>query len=796
MGLDFFPKVAFKFNKPIDKNYIIDNNHLVVSMSKSKGLGSLDIRTGEVIADAYLDSVNKIYSTAGLLYIDRNKNYWASYYGGKLLKINTKDKTVVNYSKYLIQANFGSLVTCYFEDRTGMMWVGTDGGIVKIPSSIHEFRNYLYNSSSAQHLDISTRGMLENKEGNLYIGSYDGLLLLDIKTGTYQKYQIEGLATKPIQPNPFQMIWLDTKNILIASQTEGILIFDTEDKKFNYLYANHPKWERQLFSICKDKSGAIWVGSHLGLKIYNLEKDTLSNYAGAGLESNIKTANIWSIVESETGDLWVGSNSGLFVLDKNRQVKKVYNLHSTPALNNEEILYILPDKNNVFWLGSRGGGLMALNYSSNTLLRYTTSEGLSNNTVYGMIMEGDFIWISTDNGLSRFDKHTKLFRNYYEKDGIGENEFNSASFIKSKKGRLYFGGINGITSFNHNDLTNDAGNVYIILTSLVNSKGELLNKPILQDTLIDIDLPYSNKFLSINFALTDYFYPSLNKFYYKIEGFDDDWKSLEGQNFLRLNDLPSGHYQLWIKGKNMNGAESKNMIKINLSVAQIYYKEIWFWVLILVLISTIIYMIFQFRLKQLVKLQNLRTSISSDLHDEVGSMLTRISILTEQAKYKHKQIPEMEQIAKASREATTTMSDVLWSVDARNDKMGNLIDRMREHADKMLLPLDIYINFKVESIDTNQIVTMQIRRSVLLIFKEAIHNIVKHANATTVLIVIENKGNDTILYIKDDGKGHNEKMTGGSGQGLKNMQMRADEIKAKLWIEKEEGYKVILYFTF
>jgi len=136
------------------------------------------------------------------------------------------------------------------------------------------------------------------------------------------------------------------------------------------------------------------------------------------------------------------------------------------------------------------------------------------------------------------------------------------------------------------------------------------------------------------------------------------------------------------------------------------------------------------------------------------------------------------------------MSDVLWSIDARNDKMGNLIDRLREQAGEILFPLEIEVDFNVKNIDPEKQLNNSIRQNLFLIFKEAIHNIAKHSKATKVVVLLENRMNQFVMSILDNGEGKTE--TTKQGQGLRNMKMRANLMEGVLEISKEKGYEVIL----
>lgn len=780
-----------RISEAIQGNFVLTNDTVLAYCNSKRGLCIFDVATGKPLPNKFLDSLNTRYRNTGIIYKDKQENYWITYEDGVLIKINLYSQLVEDYSRYFNRNYLGSTITCIYEDKNNMMWVGTDAGFIKIPQLMQRFKTYLVNPTP-NNADryISTRGILSDEKDNIYFGTYKGLFVFNRKSQQMECFFVTDKRFKTNQPVPYQMIPDGSDHILITSYTKGLLRFNTRKKTFETPLKDYEDTERLLLGIFRDSSGTVWVGSRNGVHFYDAAGQKLIRYQHAGNKLNVQ-GEVWDIAESAGHTIWIGSSKGLYKLNKAKGIIRHYNTYSNPALVNNEIVKIVVESDSILWMASKGGGLIKLNIPHDVITSFNTIDGLADNIVYGIIPDGDFLWLSTENGLSRFDKKRKQFRNYYEKDGISNNEFNAGSMCKTADGEFFFGGVNGVTSFYPADLPDSLNAPQIILTALSKSSEDILFPKTINLPPLTVNLSHNDKLLSVRFSLTDFYQPQFNSFLYQLSGIDTSWVHLEAQNFLRINHLPAGQYTLLIKGRNLNGVESSNRITIHIHVAQVFYKQAWFIVLLIVAILAVIYAIFRFRIGQLLKLQQLRTKIASDLHDEVGSMLTRISILTELLKYKNQNNPEIEQIATASRSATTMMSDVLWSVDARNDKMGNLLDRMREHADALLLPLNNNISFTTNNIDMGHAMNMQSRQNLLLIFKEAVNNIAKHSNATDVIILIENNHNGFHMVISDNGSPVKERSTG-SGQGLKNMAMRAEEIGATLVIQKENGFHITL----
>jgi len=275
-----------------------------------------------------------------------------------------------------------------------------------------------------------------------------------------------------------------------------------------------------------------------------------------------------------------------------------------------------------------------------------------------------------------------------------------------------------------------------------------------------------------------------------------------------------------VKGADANGNWSTETLRIPIVVKPAYYQTYWFKGLVLLLISFVIYRIFLFRLKQRVKMERIRTKLSSDLHDEVSGLLAGIAMQTDMLQNTVKDgdsLDRIKQMGEVSRKAMSKMSDVIWSIDSRKDRVEELIIRMREHADEMLSPLDINYNLKVDdSIDLKRKIPVTLRQNLYFIFKEAVNNIAKHSRATKVQIQLENDGSEFQMSIADNGSAVTEKASADyalqhehgkpdasapplrrhkkkTGQGLSNLRMRAARIDAEIDIRTGgEGYTVEL----
>lgn len=786
---------SFSFDDTTPSNFILRGDVFIAGSHRKNGLSIFNSTHGGSIASSFLDSINQRYDMPIFILPSGNHALWAAYAHGVLIRIDLLKKSIGEFSRHFRRGYFGSVIKTGMEDQNGLLWVGTDGGLVKVGSFSNAFKTYYQNSDQRMPDNfISTRGMTEDPDGNIYIGSHKGLLEITRKGATSTpvadySYNVNLRAGENGEPIiPFNMRWEDDK-ILLTSMLHGLFHYYPDTKKFERAaIPSNGRTERELAALFVDSEGLTWVGTRKGVRLLDRKEKRL--VVPEVLEKNNAQETSWAlaIVEHPRNTLWAGTNKGLFRIDKETGSIRHYHLNSVPYLSNDEILCIEPDGDQTLWLSTRGGGLMKYNIKNDVITYYNVAEGLTSDIVYAVIRHGKYLWLSTENGICRFDPATSLTKGYYEKEGISNNEFNTAAYFKASDGRIYFGGIDGVTAFYPQDLEDKHFRGRILLTSLKRGDEEMLAAISPADHHA-IELDYDNRNLTIQASLLDYYNSADNRFFYRIKEQDDHWISLGNQNILRISQLPAGKHEIEMHGKNMNEQQSVNTLTIHVRVAQVFYKQAWFIAAIVVATFLIIYLFFRQREKQLVRMQQLRTKIASDLHDDVGSMLTRVSILTEVLKHKNQNRSEIDQIAQASRQATSTMSDILWSVDARNDKVENLVDRMREHAETLLQPLSITISFEAKTA-AQQIIDMATRQGALLIFKEAINNIARHSNATTVSIHVTVDRNEFSMSIADNGTAITAKNS--TGQGIKNMKMRAGEIKADLAIQNGNGYHISL----
>ena len=243
------------------------------------------------------------------------------------------------------------------------------------------------------------------------------------------------------------------------------------------------------------------------------------------------------------------------------------------------------DRAGRFWIGT-GIGLNKFDRKSQKFTRFTVKDGLPNNVIYAIGEDNaGNLWISTNKGLSRFDPQSGLFRNFDVKDGLQSNEFSLGAIFVKKDGEMFFGGINGITSFYPQDINENPFSPPVVITDI-----QVFNRPITVGmkengrTLLEKTIPYSTeiklghkaRLINIEFAALHYASPENNRYKYKMEGLEDIWYDIGEQHFASFTNIPPGNYTFRVIASNNDNLWNNEGASLRIIIIPPFWKTIWF----------------------------------------------------------------------------------------------------------------------------------------------------------------------------------------------------------------------------
>lgn len=530
--------------------WLVTDSHIMLISSNYKDINYLDKELESFKIDP--ESVNAIYE-------DTYYNLWISTQKG-LLEYNKKNKKVHLFeNRYYDDTSLvnDNVLTAY-EDRSGLLWFGTYNGISLLNPN-QPFNQYRREPDKENTIsDNSMSGIYKDSEGILWLGTNSaGLNALNTMTGEVRNFYSNNNDENTLSSNVvWQICEADKDNLWVATQGGVNKINKKSGKVERLKYPDNMKERNKMDArnVFVDKDGLLWIGARGGLQSYDDKTGTFTDYSNVfntiGIVENVVT----SISEDEEGFLWItiGIDGGVVKFDKNKGVLKSYlnNSFDSNSLINNGVHCLAKDSKGNVWIGTEAG-LSKLDLKTDKFTNYTIVDGLANNYIYGILIdEEDNIWISTNDGLSRFDQKENKFINYTVMDGLQSNEFNGRSYFKSKDGEMFFGGINGLTTFYPNDvlkLSDNRNNSKVVIDKIkVNNK----DYPYYGGTFC---LKYNENNISIDFFLPDYLNTTKITYEYKLEGVDEDWTFANKRNNANYANLDSGTYKVLIRARDNHG---------------------------------------------------------------------------------------------------------------------------------------------------------------------------------------------------------------------------------------------------
>ncbi|MEA4903334.1 MAG: two-component regulator propeller domain-containing protein, partial [Petrimonas sp.] len=430
----------------------------------------------------------------------------------------------------------------------------------------------------------------EDDKKNIWIGTEDaGLNKFSPITGKFTK--------SPIASGNIHSLLCDEDRLWVGTFSDGLHVMNLqtqEMRSYKNGASDYSIKDDNIYSIYKDSSGRIWIGSLTGLQYYNEQSDNFRR-----IQEGIIKNQVNDILEDYKGTLWFATiGNGIFSYDRFSEAWQHY--LSTTDMPDENtgksIICLLQDKKNRLWIGTEGAGMGIFNRETNSFSSVITSNtGLPNDVIYKLIEDSKgYIWGSTNKGIFRLDPESMEVVTYTHSNGLLGDQFNYKSGFKDHNGKIYFGGVKGFVAFNPGDLGINEYIPPIVLTSFqiqnkevsLNEEESPLIKSITQNNSFNI--PY-NASVSIGFAALSYVYPNGNMYAYKLEGRDNDWIYVNQAHQVNYADLSPGNYTFKVKGANSDGIWNEAGASLTITILPPWYKTVWAYLLYLVTTGAILY---------------------------------------------------------------------------------------------------------------------------------------------------------------------------------------------------------------
>ena len=745
---------------------------------------------------------------------------WVGTYGG-LIRINLttgyKERFIQN--KVVPSGMLSNQINDLIIDKSGAIWIGTDNGLNFYSPKRAKFNFPTgQNSSFLNYNEIKNgniRSVYQTNKSTYWFGTEKGLY--ELKINDSQSSLISNSEFEEL--NVWSMNIGKSDNLWIGTYGQGLKELNLKTNRIKTWKVENPNFYPSPFyyvkAIIQDNEGMLWIGFWGGgLARLNPVNGKIDYWRyQPEISGSLSYNDIWAIHQDTKGRMWIGTNGGglnLYDEEKNNFITWKSKSNSESVLSSNSIYTIYEYTNNnelddktVLWIGtSKGLNKFVISEDSknvsgsklnieNTI--YTVDNGLSDNSIESILEDENMnLWIGTSSGISLFNIEDETFTNFSTTDGLSGGASNSNAAFVAENGLMLFGATTGINVFDPKRVLQSKYHPSVVITDF-----QLFNQPRdetspLRESIIytkHIKLSYNQNDFSFQFASLDYNAPELNQYAYFMEGFDDDWIFSGKRRFVTYTNLDPGEYVFQVKGTNSDGLWSDNIAKIFIVISPPFWQTWWAYsIYVIVFIGSLILLreveIKRRQKKEAEKLrwereearlreaelkaknmeqekeiekQKIRNRIAQDLHDEIGSNLSSISLMSEliqkDEKLNQKISEKLNRIYKVAKGSTQAMRDIVWLTNPSSDSLRDLIVKMREVADNTLGKFNLNFSYPKDIVEVNLL--PETKRNIFFIYKETLNNIVKHAEAKSVEIEFDIKDQKIFLSIKDDGKGFN-----------------------------------------
>tara|TARA_R110002126_G_scaffold42758_1_gene123032 strand:- start:5551 stop:8427 length:2877 start_codon:yes stop_codon:yes gene_type:complete len=739
---------------------------------------------------------------------DKNNKLWIASREG-LVHFNGKDFTVYDDAQELNNVRVQTLAF----DTNERLWLGTEGGISVFEEG--RFRNFTTDNGLSNNIIYAS---ILDREGNLWFGTFGGGVNLFLGDYFENNTTLNGLSNDvvtSISEGDDGEIWL---------ATYGGGMSRLKDGKFTTLSLDQGLLDDKVFSLNKDSRGRIWIGMRNGLaylengelnvldedefpyrKVRQVYEDSYGilwistydegmirydgkEYVQITTENGLADNTVLGAVEGKGGSMWIATYGGV----SRYYEGEVENFSIQEGLPNNAVMMVIRDDQDRIWASTFGGiaWFDGLKFQS-----ITTEDGLPSRVCYFLKQSKDgTFWIGTNNGVVKFDadkyfsevpaEQEQAFQLITKEQGLVSDEMNLGAVYEDSNGHLWFGTVEGVSHFypkryKGNPLPPKVKIDQVVASGKVHRKSTHFN------------LSYDQNYVEISYSGINFTAPNQVVYEYRMKGVDPSWQRTKDR-VVKYPSLPKGEFTFSVHARNTNGSWSDEMTEITFFVKAPFWMQWWFILFVVIALTGVIWLFYNYyKARKLIDIERIRVRIASDLHDDVGASLTEVALQSDflqASKIEPEFKQSLEQIGKQCRKIVTSLDDIVWSIDARNDTLGDLTDRMQDYILNVLEPKNFLVEYDFEDLKMGNKLAVPIKENVYLIFKEAVNNISKYSNGDRAEIKMKTTNGNFKFEIYDNGtKGKGNKKT---GHGLRNMAMRAKRIGANIDISTKNGFTV------
>lgn len=616
------------------------------------GLNLMTSQEGKFVRYTY--HANDLSSISSQFVRDINQNsngqLWIATDGGGL---NLLDKSKGTFTHYGVDERNENgpktlVTTSILFDRNGTMWVGTRyTGAIIYDKGKYGFRHVKHNSNDPSSLSGNIVTCFDTDEqGNVWIGvDGGGVNYYDRKMERFTHLNHNPYNKNSPSNDKVLSVKLDQHGDLwIGTWEGGVSRYNTKTKQFKH-YRHNPQntksiSDNSIFYILEDSHGNLWFATYgNGISRYNRATDDFTQYVpDANNPNSICGKAIIHMIEDHMGKLWIASRQdGLDMFDPQKETFIHYKAGNKPTdLSDNAVFTLYEDTKHRLWVGTNGSGLNLFDRKTQTFKSYRQMDGLPNDVIMGILEDDEKnLWVSTNNGLCKFNPDKVTFKNYDEGDGLQSNQFNRWAFLKLSTGEFVFGGVNGFNLFDPADIKYNASipPVYITDFKLFNKPVKIGEDQILKSNIVlthELTLNYYENFFSFEFAALNYRLPEKNRYRYIMEGLQSEWIDAGFERRVSFTSLSPGKYTFKVVASNNDGIWNKKGMSLKITITPPFWQTWWFRTLVVLLIIGGLCFFYWIRV---YSIQKQKMQLEKQVHERTEEVIKQKENLQKQSEY-------------------------------------------------------------------------------------------------------------------------------------------------------------------
>jgi len=548
-----------------------------------------------------------------------------------------------------------------------------------------------------------------------------------------------------------------------------------------------------VIRLFEDTRGDVWIatvgeGLESGLSRWERARGTFHHYTNRDGLAPFERFYVTSLAEDTAGNVWIGfSGDGGLVRYRAGRFER---FDAEDGIPSGAVRNLAVDRHNRLWGASSRGGLLRVDGPDRdrpVFSRYTTAQGLSSNQV-GAVVEDQRgrIYAGTARGIDRLDPTTGRIRSLRAGEGLPLGDVLAA--IRDRAGVLWVSYHTGLVRIVPAD---DAPPVEspVVITGVRVAGQEQPISALGQSELPYLELPWNRNSLEVAFVSPGFGPSDGLRYQIRLDGGHARWSSPSDQRDVVYANLAPGRYRFEARTVNADGIVSGATAGFSFTILPPIWQRWWLRVLAGLMVGALAYAFHRYRVSRLLEVAAMRTRIATDLHDDIGANLTRIAVLSEVVRRQRSADgdAQLASIAAVARESVTAMGDIVWAISPGRDGLIDLTRKMREHAEEVFATGETSLIFTAPADGARDIrLSVDMRRDIYLIFKEAVNNAARHADCSRVEVDIQSVGTQLILNVVDDGAGF-DAADESDGNGLLSMRRRAERLGARFEVRSRPG---------